>query len=57
MLMPDVDTPSVFAVIVFGVQWSNTRHVCRVWLAVLLQRSGIKEESSALGRHGGQPRS
>jgi hypothetical protein len=31
-------------------------HVSRSWSAVLLQRSGIKEEKLALGQHGGQPR-
>jgi hypothetical protein len=35
----------------------NAHHVVRIRSAVLLQRSGIKEELLALGQHGGQPRS
>jgi hypothetical protein len=40
-----------------GRQRLNTRHIYQSWPAVLLQRSGIKEELAALGRHGGQPHS
>jgi hypothetical protein len=35
----------------------NTRYIGESRSALLLQRSGIKEEAAALGRNGGQPRS
>jgi hypothetical protein len=57
MPTPGLHPPSTLAVKKFRVQQSNIRHLSRIWLVVLLQRSGIKEELAAISRHGGQPRS
>jgi hypothetical protein len=56
-LAPGSRIPSASIASMFEVQRQNTRHVSRIWLVVLLQRNGIKEESAAISRHGGQPRS